>query len=73
MQSNSRFMLTEEQIAKNPAVDPKVVKEAERARKELETLGVWEEGRSRVRNPFEIKPDTGPHGQKIAQLVTQSE
>ena len=72
MQSASRFMLTEEQIAKNPAVDPKVVKEAERARKELETLGVWEENGSRVRNPFEIKPDMRPHGQQIAQLITQS-
>ena len=38
MRSASRFMLTEEQIAKNPAVDPKVVKEAERARKELGIL-----------------------------------
>ena len=73
MQSVSRFLLTEEQIAKNPAIDPKVVKEAERARKELETLGVWEESGSRVRNPLEIKPDPTSHGQKMAQLMTQSE
>ena len=73
MQSVSRFLLTEEQIAKNPAIDPKVVREAERARIELETLGVWEESGSRVRNPLEIKPDLRPHGQKMAQLMTQSE
>ena len=66
-------ILTEGHIAKNPAVDLEMVKEAERARKELETLGVWEESGSRVRNPFEITPDLKPHGQKIAQLIAQSE
>ena len=72
MQSVSRVFLTEEQIAKNPAIDSKVVKEAERARRELETLGVWENNGSRVRNPLEIKPDPRPHGQKMARLMTQS-
>ena len=33
MQSVTQFTLTEERIANNPAIDPKVVKEAERARK----------------------------------------
>ncbi len=73
MESDTRFLLTGDQIAKNPAVDAKVVKEAERARKELEALGVWEESGSRVRNPFEVKPDLRPHGQKIARLIAQSE
>lgn len=73
MQSVSPFMLTEEQIANNPAIDAKVVKEAERARKELETLGVWEENGSRVRNHLEIKPDLRPHGQKVAKLITKIE
>ena len=70
MQSVSRFLLTEEQIAKNPAVDSKIVLEAERARRELETLGVWEDNGSRVRNPLGIKPDLRPHGQKRAQFMT---
>ena len=73
MQSVSRFLLTEEQIARNPAVDSKIVKEAQRARKELETLGVWEDNGSRVRNPLGIKPDLRPHGQKMAQFMAQSE
>ena len=73
MQSVSRFLLTQEQVAKNPAIDPKVVKEAEQARRELEILGFWEESASRVRNPLEIKPDPRPHGQKIARLMIQSE
>ena len=73
MQSVSRILLTEEQIAKNPAIDIKIVKEAERARKELESLGVWEEVGSKVRNPLEIKPDLRTHGQRIAQLMAQSE
>ena len=67
MESDNRFLLAKDQIAKNPAVDPKVVKEAERARKELEALGVWEESGSRVRNPFEVKPDLRSHGQEISQ------
>lgn len=73
MEGDNRFLLTEDQITRNPAVDPKVVKEAERARRELETLGIWEEKGSRVRNPFEVKPDLRPYGQKIAQLMAQSE
>lgn len=72
MVNDTRLILTEEQIARNPAVDPKVVGEAERARKELETLGIWVETGSRVRNPFEIKQDPKPHGQKITQLMAQS-
>ena len=73
MESDNRLRLTEDRIANNPAVDPKVVKEAERARQELETLGDWEESGSRVRNPIEIRPNLRPHGQRISQLISQSE
>lgn len=73
MESDNRFQLTEDRIVKNPAVDSAVVKEAERARKELESLGTWEESGSRVKNPFEDKPGLRPHGQKISQFIAQSE
>lgn len=73
MLSVSRFTLTEEQIAKNPAVDAKVVREAERARKELETLGVWEEIGSRVRSPFQVGPDVNRNEMNRGYLITQSE
>ena len=57
MESDNRSLLTKDRLEKNPAVDSQVVQEAERARKELESLGVWEESRSKVRNPFEVRPD----------------
>ena len=72
MESSNLLLLTKNQIANNPAVDLEVVNEAERARKELETLGIWKENGSQVRNPFGIKPDLKPHNQKIAQLIAQS-
>ena len=72
METGNRLMFPEDRIAKNPSVDLKLVKEAERARKELESLGVWEKTGSRVRNPSEIKPDLRHHRQRIAQLIEQS-
>ncbi len=36
IESDNRVRFTEDRIASNPAVDPKVVKEAERTRQELE-------------------------------------
>ena len=54
MPRKDRLMLTKEQIAKNPAVDPKIVEEALQMRRELEELGVWEDSGSRVIIP--LKP-----------------
>ena len=73
MESSTQELFTEEQIANNPSVDLRVLSEAERARQELENLGVWKETGSRVRNPFGIKPDMRRHSQKIARLMNQSE
>ena len=73
MDSSTQDLFTEDQIANNPSVDLKVVNEAERARRELENLGVWKETGSRVRNPFGTKPDMRRHGQKIARLMNQCE
>ena len=72
MAKNDQLPFTEDQLAKNPAVDLKVVKEAHRVRKELGDLGVWEESGSRVRNPFEITRAPRPHGQRIEQLISQN-
>ncbi len=72
MLKEHQLMLTEEQIAKNPAIDPKIVKEALQMRRELEKLGVWEDSGSRVRNPFEIKPALNPRGQSGNRLITQN-
>ena len=71
MQSVSRILLADDQVAKNPAIDSKVVKEAERARRELETLGVWEDSGSRVRNPLEIRPALRQREQKTPQRMIQ--
>ena len=71
METGNRLLFTEDWIAKNPSVDLKVVKEAERAREELESLGVWEETGSRVRNHFGIKPDLRPYRHRLAQLIVQ--
>lgn len=65
-------MPTEEQIAKNPAVDPKIVKEAQQMRRELEELGVWEDSGSRVSNPFETKPTSKPREESRSRLITQN-
>lgn len=73
MQKENQLMLTEEQIAKNPAVDPKIVKEALQMRRELENLGVWEDRGSRVRNPFEPKPTLKPRGKSRSRLITQNQ
>ena len=73
MESSTRLLFAEDQIANNPSVDLSVINEAERARRELESLGVWKETESRVRNPFGMKPDMRPHGQKIARLMAQSD
>ena len=56
------LQLTEEQIASNPAVDPGVVVEAERARKVLEDLGLWTKGGTKVNSPFGGKIDPKFHG-----------
>ena len=73
MSTIKELRFTKDQIAKNPAINIKIVTEAERARKELETLGIWKKGESPVKNPFGIKPNPRSHGQRIAQLISQSQ
>ena len=73
MPKKDQPMLTEEQIAKNPAIDPKIVKEALQMRRELENFGVWEDSGSRVRNPTEVKPASNPRGQSGNRLITQNQ
>lgn len=72
MPRKDRLMLTEEQIAKNPAVDPKIVEEALQMRQELEKLGVWEDSGSRVSDSFETKPTLKPRGKSRSRLITQN-
>lgn len=73
MTSTNTVRFTKGQIANNPAIEIDKVNEAERARKELENLGVWEKGGRRVKNPLEIKPDPKVRGQKVAKLISQSQ
>lgn len=72
MPRKDRLMLTKEKITKNPAVNPKIVKEALRMRRELEKLGVWEESGSRVSNPFETRPALKSRGDSRSRLITQN-
>ena len=72
MVKSDRFLPTDDQLAKNPAVNLKLVHEAYRVRKELDDLGVWEDSGSRVRSPFEMRPDLEPHGRKMEQLISQN-
>ena len=71
MEEKNQVPFSEERIAKNPAVNLKLVNEAHRVRKELEKLGVWEDHGSRVRSPFEPNPTLQPHEQRIEQLISQ--
>ena len=72
MPKKDRLMLTKEQIAKNPAVDPKIVEEALQMRRKLEELGVWEDSGSRVSNPFETKPTSKRREESRSRLITQN-
>lgn len=63
--------LTADQLAKNPAIDINVVNDARRVREQLEELGMWEEGGSRVRSPFDIRPGSRLHGQRLQRLTSQ--
>lgn len=73
METKEGIRFTEEQIANNPAINPQVVIEAERARRILEDLGFWTEEGTKVNNPFDIKTDPKLHGQKRPQLINQSQ
>ena len=41
MESSTQLLFAEDQFTNNPSVDPNVISEADRARQELESLGVW--------------------------------
>ena len=71
MPTDERLILTNEQLKGNPAVDPKIVEEALKMRRELEKLGVWEYSGSRVRNPFETRPGLNPSGAVENRFITQ--
>ena len=81
MPKKDQPILTEEQIAKNPAIDPKIVKEALQMRRELENLGVWEDSGSRVRKPprsqtgfksTRTKRKSAHHAEPIAPIDTET-
>ena len=71
MKTNDKLVLTKEQLAENPAVDPKIVKEALKMRLELERLGVWEHSGNRVECPPENRPAMNPIGNTRRQFITQ--
>ena len=67
----SDFRSPIDRIAENPAIDPKVVAEAERAREELEALGVWKKNGARVTNPYEASPNAQHHRQEVTPAISQ--
>ncbi len=71
MKTDDKLVLTKEQLVENPAVDPKIVKEALKMRLELERLGVWENSGNRVGCPPENRPPMNPIGNSRRQLITQ--
>ncbi len=71
MNSSDKLVLKKEQLAENPAVDPKIVKEALKMRLELERLGVWENCGNRVESTPENKPDLNPIENSRRQFITQ--
>ena len=72
MTKSDRFLFTDEQLAKNPAVNLKLMHETYLVRKKLDDLGVWQNSGSRVRSPFEMRPDLEPHGRQMEQLMSQN-
>ena len=72
MSIKDELILTEEQIAKNPAINPGIVKEAIQMRRELEKLGVWEDNGSRVSNTTVTKPISKAYRESKSLLITQN-
>ncbi|WP_446831771.1 hypothetical protein [Candidatus Foliamicus sp.] len=72
MARKTSFLLTEEQFAKNPAVNRKVVEQALEMRSELERLGVWQDSGSRVTNPFATKPTVKPIAANGSRRIIQN-
>ena len=71
MKTHDKIVLTKEQLAENPAVDPKIVRDALKMRHELERLGVWENSRNRVGSPSDISPALNPTGNERRKVITQ--
>ncbi len=73
MSAKDDLVLTQDEISRNPGVDPDIVREALRMREKLESMGVWVDKGSRIVNPFGIHPDRPPAQQQpmpsgLAQL-----
>ena len=71
MKPQDKIVLTKEQLAENPAVDPKIVKDALKMRQELERLGVWENCGRMVRSPSDIRPALNPFRNARRRFITQ--
>lgn len=71
MSKNDGLVLTQEEISRNPGVDPDVVREALRMRKQLESMGVWVDKGSRIASPVAVHPDRTPEKQPISSGFTQ--
>ena len=65
MADKQKNVASTKQGVKNPAVDPKLVKEAIQAKKELEALGVWEDRGSQVRSPHIPLPNSRSQDQLL--------
>lgn len=71
MSKNDGLVLTQEEISRNPGVDPDVVREALRMREKLESMGIWVDKGSRIVNPVAVHPDRTPAKQPISSGIDQ--
>ena len=53
------------------SVDPDLMREAIRLKRELEELGLWEDNGPQVLGPFELNPDSPYLAPTIEQLISR--
>ncbi len=71
MNANDGLVLTDEEISRNPGVDPDIVRESLRMRKKLESMGIWVEKGSRIVSPFAVRPNATSARQPILPVLAQ--
>ena len=71
MSANDGLVLTQEELSRNPGIDPDIVREALRMREKLESMGIWVDKGSRIVSPFAVHPDRTPAKQPISSWLAR--
>ena len=71
MEKEGQAPFARDQLRRNPGVDLKVVREAQRQIKELEDLGIESKPIGRIIHPFEAQPSTQPLQRSTGRPASQ--